>query len=109
MIIKHIIHKYLERIIQNNNKNKENEKQNEIVINNYKKEKLIQPIINFDFYCRKHSKKYTYYCLNCKNNLCSECVLEYSNQEKNIYNALKNIFCIAKESHIKITDNDNEI
>ena len=102
---------YLERIIQNKNKNKnkKNKKQNDILINKYKKEKIIQPITNFDFYCREHSKKYTYYCLNCKNNLCSECVLEYSNQEKNIYKALKNIFCIAKESHIKITDNDNEI
>ena len=72
------------------------------------KKEIIQPIAYFDFYCNIHGKKYTYYCLDCNMHICDKCKLLFFNHKKTIIQALKNIFCLAIESDIKIKNNDNK-
>ena len=55
----------LDKIQQKNSlKKKKNKKPKDIIFNDFTKKNLIHPIIHFDFYCKIHSKKYTYFELN---------------------------------------------
>ena len=80
---------------------------NQKIFKNNKKENIL-PISYYDFYCKLHRIKYTYFCLDCNTHLCDKCKLIFFNHKKTIKYALKNIFSLAVESNIKILNTDNK-
>ena len=81
---------------KNSLKKKKNKKPKNIISNDFEAKYLIQPITHFDFYCKNHAKKYSYFELNSKKKLCTECLFLSYDHDKYLIKSLTNIFCIAK-------------
>ena len=67
--------------------------------------KQFMPLYMFDSYCKKHKKLLNYYCENCQQNLCSEC-LDHNNHNILNWMDIENLWTLKQE---EITREKNEI
>jgi hypothetical protein len=66
----------------------------------------IIPYKKYDFICKIHSSLYSFYCINCKKNLCIRCEKEHINHEKI---SLINMIIDKKDLLIKLNEIKNII